>query len=193
MAPWYLQMIFTETFNLKFMICTDYGDYEYQCEQTNELPKILCSLLLFQQCGKNVIWHAYILCTDVILCRILKPCRAVTCKSKVSQLKQWVTSFSPQRPGFIPRDIGYLANKVVLGDSSPSKQFFSCQFSCHYCCTPIHVASREWTMGPLKAALPGHTASHHSQSHNGGGQGRWFCKTMYQTLAGRISTGNNKL
>jgi len=34
MVPWNMQFIFTEMFNLKFTICTDYGDSECQCEQT---------------------------------------------------------------------------------------------------------------------------------------------------------------
>jgi len=157
----------------------------------NELPKILCFIFQFQLCGKNAIRHTYIVCTDLILCRILKPCRAVTCQNKVSQLKQWVTSFSPQRPGFIPTNMGYLA-KPYWEALLPVLQLFHISFHAinvaHYCM--LNPEKRQWAHLRLQFL---DTASHQSQSHNGGGQGRWFCKTTCQTLVGRLFTGNNKL
>jgi len=122
---------------------------------------------------------------------LLKPCRAVTCNNKVSQLKQWVTSFSPQGPGFIPTNMGYLA-KLYWKALLPVLQLFLISshaiYVAHSCM--LNPENGQWTHLRLQFL---DTQPPTNLSHNGGGQGTWFCKTTYRTLAGRIFTGNNKL
>jgi len=51
MVPQNMQLIITATFNLKFTICTDYGDSECQCEQT----KWTCQNPVLYFCSSSVV------------------------------------------------------------------------------------------------------------------------------------------
>jgi hypothetical protein len=73
----------------------------------------------------------------------------VTWREVVPQLRRLLAGFPPRRPGFEPssRYVGYLVDKVALGQVFSEYFEFPCQFSSHLLLHTYHLSSGVCTIG----------------------------------------------
>jgi hypothetical protein len=77
-------------------------------------------------------------------------------KKAVPKLWRLVADFPPRRPGFQPRSghVGFVVNKVALGQVFSKYLGFPCQFSFHRLLHTHHLSSGPGTIGQLVVDVP---------------------------------------